>query len=31
MSRQTRLNLTALLVALPLLLVAVTTAVSNFP
>ena len=31
MKRQTRLNLTALIVALPLVLVAASTAVSNFP
>ena len=31
MKRQTRLNLAALLVALPMVLVAATTAVTNFP
>jgi hypothetical protein len=31
MARQTRLNLAALLAALPMVLVALTTAISNFP
>ena len=31
MKRQTRLNLNALLVAVPMVLIAVTTAISNFP
>ena len=31
MSRQTRLNLAALFVALPMVLIAFTTAISNFP
>ena len=31
MRRQTRLNLTALLVALPMTLITLTTAISNFP
>ncbi len=31
MARQTRLNLAALFVALPMVLVALTAAISNFP
>lgn len=31
MTRQIRLNLAALFVALPMVLIAVTTAISNFP